>query len=551
MNIQNLILIMLGVVSIILCILILKSKKITLKIILGAVFLLYFFILWDWYFYRFRQHIVGTSKVVAFLFIIIIVCFLVVSIAEYLLFFKAKIKKAEYYFLLSTLGWGIVYMLIMPVFSVPDEGIHFISANKLANQIMGQKAVDETGVVYVRGEENQEFVLYPSKNSLIEHYRKMVDPVGNTNYVAATCHDDYKYGVETSILCYFPQAIGIVIGRLLNLNYFWLSLLGRITNFLFYIFITFWAIKLCPIGKWSMFVITQFPMVLELVSSYSYDTITIAMTFLFCSVCFRFIYTKEKIDLCRFVAVGILGILTVPLKVVYLPILLLVILIPTDKVNVRKSSTYIIKALIIGAGSIIALLPNLSRALNVLKYGYISHISEVEIISEATSEAIATPNNGITELLFKYIGMFINTFQELAEYYFITAIGGKLGWLDINIPNYLICGFIIILLASLFIPNKEGSAINKKHIFVCLFILASSIFAFHFVMLSVATPEGYTYIQGVQGRYFIPLFPVLLPLIYKQSLRWNYVPKEVIWFASTNLLMLLTSFSTYFTILSR
>ena len=49
-----------------------------------------------------------------------------------------------------------------------------------------------------------------------------------------------------SIICYLPQAVGILFGKILNLPYVIQAYLGRITNFITYLFITYFALKMIP-----------------------------------------------------------------------------------------------------------------------------------------------------------------------------------------------------------------------------------------------------------------------------------------------------------------
>ena len=90
-------------------------------------------------------------------------------------------------------------------------------------------------------------------------------------------------------------------------------------------------------------------------------------------------------------------------------------------------------------------------------------------------------------------------------------LGNQLGWLEINVPLVLISGFAVILLLScLRLETEKG--LKKGQKLWCLAIITGII---GLVILSMVghTPINYHAIEGVQGRYFLPILPLALLII--------------------------------------
>ena len=127
-----------------------------------------------------------------------------------------------------------------------------------------------------------------------------------------------------------------------------------------------------------------------------------------------------------------------------------------------------------------------------------------------------TPELSYTKEVFINHPLFIftllkNTFWYRGDYYVKTMLGYQLGWLDINIPDFLVSTFLLLVGASVIrrdYEKKELSPLLRWTMFifsmigVCLIILGLTL---------TWTPVTSIVAEGVQGRYFLPLaLPLLL-----------------------------------------
>ena len=106
------------------------------------------------------------------------------------------------------------------------------------------------------------------------------------------------------------------------------------------------------------------------------------------------------------------------------------------------------------------------------------------------------------------IALFINTINLKLEWYYYSCLGQDLSWFTVKLPFEL-------LISAL---KKEENKIDGR--MRILFICINSI-VFFLVLLSMCiywTPLGYDHIEGVQGRYFIPIIYTIIIIINNKKI---------------------------------
>ena len=98
-------------------------------------------------------------------------------------------------------------------------------------------------------------------------------------------------------------------------------------------------------------------------------------------------------------------------------------------------------------------------------------------------------------------------------FYFISWIG-KLGWLSLELPWFVYFFYMVVLVLSMFLGEKPPN-LNREQQLIVWITFFSSILVVFVVMLLIWTPVkggnilGKITIFGVQGRYFIPIIPLI------------------------------------------
>ncbi|MCC8101909.1 MAG: DUF2142 domain-containing protein [Clostridiales bacterium] len=115
----------------------------------------------------------------------------------------------------------------------------------------------------------------------------------------------------------------------------------------------------------------------------------------------------------------------------------------------------------------------------------------------------------------RLIGMLANTIYKQGDAYLRNLLGGYLGWLEITIPWFVIIGFLFLLLLSCIGHPGESRISGGKRAFWGI-LAAGTFFLVEISMLFSWTSTDSLYIEGVQGRYFIP-FLLLVLLVLRNS----------------------------------
>lgn len=443
--------------------------------------------------------------------------------------------------------FGLGYMYVFPAMSAPDEIAHFISAYKISNKMLGKQATVKDGHVIIRAQDlwiedvdgeytfdktksEEENVLIPEEGShgkiisskLEETSYKVFYAEGNIrgtdNYISFGGKDYEKAQslhapVNTIPSVYFLPATGITVARIMGLNSIYLVLFGRMANLILFILFGTLGIYFLPKFKEFIFLVSLLPTTIELAASYSYDAVMISSMIFFVSYVFFLSHEKKEFDIKDLVIVSLIAGLVLPCKMVYFPMLLMLFSIPLYKFKFRGKVDGKIKK------------ENIAFFLTSAVVVLLSWVFAMYLVNRSTVVGYSTSNTSSLEwageesytigyLLhnkLKAVKLFYNTLLLQLEYYHKTMFGAYLGHADdvVGIP-YI--GFLVLnigMIFSVFGEAKEKQLLVKERVLTGISIF----FVIFLVLLSMLiawTPISSEFIEGVSGRYFIP---VLLPLL--------------------------------------
>ena len=443
--------------------------------------------------------------------------------------------------------FGLGYMYVFPAMSAPDEIAHFISAYKISNKTLGKQATVKDGHVIIRAQDlwiedvdgeytfdksksEEEKVLIPEEGShgkiisskLEETSYKVFygkgDSRSNNTYISFS-GQNYEMAqslhapVNTIPSVYFLPATGITVARIMGLNSIYLVLFGRMANLILFILFGTLGIYFLPKFKEFIFLVSLLPTTIELAASYSYDAVMISSMIFFVSYVFFLAHEKKEFDIKDLVIVSLIAGLVLPCKMVYFPMLLMLFSIPLYKFKFRGKVDGKIKK------------ENIAFFLASAVVVLLSWVFAMYLVNRSTVVGYSTSNTSSLEwageesytigyLLhnkLKAVKLFYNTLLLQLEYYHKTMFGAYLGHADdvVGIP-YI--GFLVLnigMIFSVFGEAKEKQLLVKERVLTGISIF----FVVFLVLLSMLiawTPISSEFIEGVSGRYFIP---VLLPLL--------------------------------------
>lgn len=331
-------------------------------------------------------------------------------------------------------------------------------------------------------------------------------------------------------LAYVPQSIGIAIGHAFNLPLLYGFYIGRLLNALIFIILVFLALRITPFARWSFLAVSLLPMTIYQASSLSSDALLISLSFIVTALLLK-AYSVKRIDKKHIALIGALILALAITKQVYLLFALPILLIPTEKFDSKKAKYICFVAIILLSG-ILALSWNISvnEIANTLHTVYRpdQHI----IPSDRVLQVIANPFSVIVE-----------TFKTLLYYssLFLTeSMIGIVGWLDIPLPAF--CYFLLftLIVVSVLKDGSEKPLISKRLRIVLLISALLMILGTCILLYIGYTANNDAYINGLQGRYFIPMLLFILPVFITKKISIQAKDKIFVWiFGSTVALSLL------------
>ena len=302
-----------------------------------------------------------------------------------------------------------------------------------------------------------------------------------------------------------PSALGIVLATLLNLGSFPLFYLGRFFNLLMFAALAYFAVRITPVGKNAMMVAGLLPMTLHLASSYSYDAGIMGLAFLLTGMCLRAVYGEGLMSRREKAGIVVVAVLLAPCKVVYTVIVLLVILIPRKRFSSAAASARF-KVVAIGF-ALLSLL--VFRAAGLLQMAGVASSSTAEG-SRGDEYGTFYSLSGLVSDPLNTVLLFLRTFDVQGSFYLDTLVGGSLAWfqVDLKAPLYITVALLFIVVLSAQRSEGDNVVIPGAHRVLCGGLALAGGLGVILSMLIGWTFTSESVVQGVQGRYFLPLLPM-------------------------------------------
>ena len=126
---------------------------------------------------------------------------------------------------------------------------------------------------------------------------------------------------------------GLVFARKMNLSFVNSYYFGELFNLLFYSIIFAFGIAWCKRLKYILFVIGLLPISIFIASSYSYDSFITAMITVGVAIILDGVISRSIIDFkLLIVSIGMIAVGSLT-KAIYIPLLLIILFIPKEKIN--------------------------------------------------------------------------------------------------------------------------------------------------------------------------------------------------------------------------
>lgn len=436
------------------------------------------------------------------------------------------IRKPELVFVTMTSFFGLLSALLMPVLAVPDENQHFqisyamFSAGKRApedivkNEAMILSAVQDGG-----------YKAFYTQETSVAHDGIAI----NTGSLVF----DGKTRASTLDLMHLPQALGVLIGRLIYPSIGVMVLAGRLVTLALYVTALYFIIKNLRHGKWVFVFIASLPIMIQQAASVSYDPINTLAIFAWLAFIIN-IATQPARPTRAQVVIGVLLIVFLLLSKSNNALLLaLLFAIPVQKFTVTNGFIRL----------------RSSKYWSFIKYGAAAAFILVTctIVYAMSVKLLAGQEFHPRRLWDVLLNTYIWGDLALID---VTTIGviGQFSNFYYHIPVWaIIITFVVLIIVMLY---EKLPDISRRFAFIasCLFfgsVLLISIGMYYgWAMRLERLGPGAEVTDGIQGRYFTPLLLLLFPVFayFQRHIKVVTSNKSFVPFISTSTSILLLIF---------
>lgn len=413
--------------------------------------------------------------------------------------------KPEIVFAVLALTAGFCMVFLNAPFGAPDEASHFWRAYHVyEGNLISRRQGDDVGGWIPKSVATAHL---PFEN-LVNDPGNRVDPKTLSRSLQEPFEQEkcFMHLLFTGLyapVVYVPQVIGIAVGRLFGVSALGMMYAGRLANLLCWIAVVYTAIRITPVFKWVFLLVALLPMGLYLAASLSADVSQNSTSLLLFALVLRALWQKQILSWTYMLAITLLCVFLAFAKQTYFPLTGLVLLIPSGRFSgLRNKMLFCVTA--IGLSFLVCLLWSI-----VIKglYTPLHGANAPEQLSLLMGEP------------WGFIRILIDSIQEYWRGY-VTSFVGILGFLDTPLPNWIYFSYPLVLIGTAFFDRGLGEPMDKKQ---RLWIIAICSGVFLLIQLSMYltwTKPGEVIIDGVQGRYFLPVAgPMLLALFYNRKFK--------------------------------
>lgn len=398
---------------------------------------------------------------------------------------------------------GVMLMYIIPLVfiyptnTIPDEFYHFGGAIRLA-QYDWSKSIDYNATA-------QHTIYLPASGEYCLGTIHMPPQKHKIAECLAPDHDTttmerFQHLFNThSLIVYAPAALGIIIGDIISDSPAVIYYCGRLANLMAVVFIIIFALSLIKKHRIILLAVIMIPMFLQQACSYSYDGILNALCILLIAYSIRFLTTdaavRKKDIVIIMLASALVGLIKPPYILVVAPLLF----IKSKKISHHKTMKWLLLAAVF--------------AIAVAAYT----LDGLAITSSDSMLRDSGRGLSLGSLLYHprfAIGLLSNTLWTQSALY-ITGMIGYFGWFFFSLDSIVVAAYIIFLVIVVSSCQENFTKTMRVCTLLISIVLSGSIFL---AMYLAYTTEGAPIIEGVQGRYFLPVLPlIMLAMIPKRK----------------------------------
>ena len=412
-------------------------------------------------------------------------------------------------FLLLGTSTVVFLSICTPPFQTPDEDVHLMRAYQVSNGVLfhGDGGEVDEGI-------DEAFSHY----SQLPHHPDAKATAADKDAAASVRWTGRRVYIHFATSSYaptgfLPQALGVALGRFLDLSVVDTLTLSRLLNGALAISISTLALCWCRRGKLLMFAILMMPMTMSLFGSCNQDASTISLACLASSIFSWHIEEGRPFSLrMSVVLVSILSIISLA-RPPYGAFLLL-LLVPGLLPRWGKLPVWITGLCLVGVPIVLTFAWWMASILTTKTKYMLPGISGTVDPWLQFLNMIHHP--GVLPHALANIQLFVTC---------IAGIIAILGWVDTELPFFYYLVMVLVLMIAMSGEMAYGGRFKRSAMASVLVAISCAAAGVILSAYMLWDPVGSRVLLGVQGRYFIPLaiaVGVVLPPLHRSEpiYRW-------------------------------
>jgi uncharacterized membrane protein len=423
----------------------------------------------------------------------------------------------------------LIFVAVTPPFEAPDEPQHFMKSLALSR---GSIFADVHGTEIGQDLPSAMTALYLKDFPVAV---PGVPRIYRPSEIAASWHaDETRSGLTFAGFpnaagypptLYLPQAIGMGLARIFGLPALGAFYAGRLVNALAALALLAGALRVMPFGRYAIFAVAALPTTAYQAASLSPDATINAGAFLALALTLR--VGSGAVNGASSIALPAVSILLGLAKGVYVPVLLAGLRWPFAKRN--RHAWLILASAAIAAIAFIAWMKASGGA--TATYGIVARGSGLSVRTAPVASQLAILLNdpaGFARILLVSV-------TQRAPVYALQVVG-RFGWNAILLPlSAYPLAFLMLCFAL-----RDGGVAHRIPAIRRLWWLALALggeLLIEIALYLTGTPPGADYVQGVQGRYFLPLLPLAVLALLPRTARSQHRASAGAAFAASAILL--------------
>ncbi|NEW27505.1 DUF2142 domain-containing protein [Nocardia cyriacigeorgica] len=430
----------------------------------------------------------------------------------------ARFGAATLAFTILAALFGAVFAVITPPFWGHDEITQFGRAYQVAHGgFLPQEIDDDRGVAYggqapaaidaLMGYAFRDYNDNPEEPGAMVGDPGGYDRVGGAEVTAEHKTIWFTNTAAYSPVPYVPAAIGIRLAGVLDLDAGGMVLLTRLAGLLAYLVVAgfaLWALRGYRV-QWLAFSVALLPIAVFQAGTVTADTMTNALAIMVSALLVKALFLGRGLGRVETTALLAATVLLPLSKPTYVLLAMLVVLVPAKR---------------FGFSGLLRRLPWLCAAIGAAGFAVWMKIAAptgdgMSLMRPRHQWYTVNPGEQLSGILrdpFGFLGVFGESIARRDQEWF-TEFFGELGFGYVDVPAMSIVTCLLAFAVGLGIAERMTTPDFRRTLIVAL-TLAASVAMIYVTLYMSFTPVDFYIIDGVQGRYFVPLailtFAVLL-----------------------------------------